>query len=259
MNKELLEQYLKEGKSTRKIAELMGVHHNTVSYWIKKYNLNDKSKFKKTDNYKFGKIDSKEKAYLLGFILADSHISDNNSVEISVSMQDKEVVEYLSRILNSNVSYDNIMDKKAKRFPRARTVKKIEDITKFIGGRRKEERHFPIVNKKYAKYLLQGLFDADGCITWGVRKDKKRLWHKICITSQLNILIGVQNFLNKTLGISTVVRPKGSEKCYIIEFANKEDVIKFLNYIYSDDYIVLKRKYFKSNALRLELGEFGES
>lgn len=259
MDKELLEQYLKEGKSTRKIAELMGIHHNTVSYWIKKYNLNDKSKFKKSDNYKFGKIDSKEKAYLLGFVLADSYVSKNNSVEISVSMQDKEVVEYLSKILNSNVQYDNTFDKKTKRFPRARTIKKIEDITKFIGGTKKEERHFPIVNEKYAKYLLQGLFDADGCITWGVRKDKNRLWHKISITSQLNILVGVQNFLNKTLGISTVVRPKSSEKCFIIEFANREDVIKFLNYIYSDNYIVLKRKYFKSKALRLELGEFGES
>ena len=36
--------------------------------------------------------------------------------------------------------------------------------------------------------------------------------------------------------------------------------IEFLNYIYPDDnFIILNRKYNKAEALRLELGEFGES
>lgn len=259
MNKELLEQYLKEGMSTRDIAKLVGKHHNTVSYWVNKYGLNETSKFKKNDKFTFTKIDSKEKAYALGFILADGSISNKNLVELSVNMQDKEIVEYLSTILNSNVNYDDTFDKKKKRFPRARTFKIITDIVKFVGGRLKEERHYPIVNNRYEKYLLQGLFDADGCITWGRRKDKNRLWHKVSITSQLNILIGVQKFLLKELDISTSIRPKVNENCYVIEFCNKDNIIKFLNYIYSDDFIVLKRKYSKANALRLELGEFGES
>ena len=35
--------------------------------------------------------------------------------------------------------------------------------------------------------------------------------------------------------------------------------MKFLGYIYQDDFIVLKRKYLKYKALRLELEENGES
>ena len=74
----------------------------------------------------------------------------------------------------------------------------------------------------------------------------------------VKILTGVQQFLLKKLSISTIVRPKKNENCYVIEFANKKDVIKFLDYIYSDNFIVLQRKYLKANALRLELEENGE-
>ena len=45
-----------------------------------------------------------------------------------------------------------------------------------------------------------------------------------------------------------------------MEFANKEDIIKFYNYLYADtSFIPLKRKFDNYNALRLELGEFRET
>jgi len=258
MNKELLEQFLSDGKSTREIQEIIGLHHNTISYWINKYNLNDKSQYKKSENYTFTKIDTKEKAYILGFILADGAITNTNT-EISVSMQDKEVVEFIAKIINGNVHYDNTFNKQTRRFPRARLIKKIIDITKFIGGQNKPDRHYPIIRHDLEKYMMLGLFDSDGCITWGFRKDKNRLWQKINITSSLKILTGVQQYLIKKLDISTIVRPKKDENCYIIEFSNKHDVLKFLKHIYSDkDFIVLKRKYLKAEALRLELEENGE-
>ena len=86
------------------------------------------------------------------------------------------------------------------------------------------------------------------------------MWHKITFSSSLKILTGVQQYLYKELNISTVVRPKSNENCSILEFANKKDILVFLNYIYSDrDFIILKRKQLKAEALRLKLGEFGET
>ena len=259
MEKEKLESYLNDGLSTRDIQNITGLHRNTISYWIKKYNLTESMKFKKNESFCFGEIDSKEKAYCLGFILADGAISKNN-IEISVAMDDKEVLEFISKTINSNVNYDFSYDKALKRFPRARTHKKIEDITKFIGGTLKEFRHFPRVRKDLQKYLLLGIFDADGCVTWGHRKDRNRLWHKITFSSSLKILTGVQQYLYKELNISTIVRPRSDENCSILEFANKKDILVFLNHIYSDsDFIILKRKQLKALALRLKLGEFGET
>ena len=109
------------------------------------------------------------------------------------------------------------------------------------------------------RYLLLGFFDADGCITWGRRKDRNRIWQKVSFTSQLHLLEGVQKMLYSNIGISSTIRPKSDEECYIIEISNKEDVLKFINYIYpeNDKFIILQRKYLKANALRLELEEFG--
>ena len=68
----------------------------------------------------------------------------------------------------------------------------------------------------------------------------------------------IQKLLQK-LNITSSLRPKGKENCYVLELASKEDVKKILSYMYGDeDLIILHRKFDKYNALRLELGEFGE-
>lgn len=260
MDKQYLIQCLENGMSTRDIEKDCGLCHTTVSYWISKYNLNDMGKYKKNPIYLFNKIDSIEKAYILGFILADGGISENNSVEISVSMKDKSVVEYIAKILNANITYDYTYNKKTRRFPRVRITKRIKDITKFTGGVKKSDRHYPRVGRKFEQHLLRGVFDADGCITWGRRKDRNRIWQKISFTSQYKILLGVQKFLLKNLDISTSIRPKGNSNCYILDFSSLAEVIRFCEYIYQDEKnIVLKRKYLKYKALRLELEENGES
>ena len=260
MSRDELLKLLLEGKSTRKIAEELNVGKSTVGYWINKYNLNEYLKYKKHENnYSFNKIDSKEKAYTLGFILADSNITPKNIVEISVEKRDAEILNFISNVIQSNISIDNTFNKEKRRFPRARTSRKINDILKFTGGRLKKERHYPRVRKDLERYLLLGFFEADGCITWGIRKDRNRLWHKVTFTSQLHLLEGIQKMLYNNIGISSIIRPKSNEDCYIIEFSNKEDILKFINYIYpkDDSFIILQRKYLKANALRLELEEFG--
>lgn len=123
MDKIFLEECLDKGMSTRDIEKICNKKHTTISYWIKKYELQHKSNYYKTDNYKFEKIDTKEKAYVLGFLLADASINNTNT-EISVSLYDKKVVEFISKIINGKVRYDHTVNKAQRRFPRARLVKK---------------------------------------------------------------------------------------------------------------------------------------
>lgn len=208
-------------------------------------------------SYKIQKIDSKAKAYILGFICCNSSIS-NSRVEVSIEKQDREVLDYISKEIDCDVFVYNTFDAKARRFPRACCSKKIPDIKAFVGGEKKADRHLPIVSKQLNRYLLLGAFDADGCLTWGRRKDRNRIWQKISFTTSLNIAICIQQLLIKEVNISTVVRPKTSCNCYVVEFSNKKDVLKFIDYIYPDDFVVLKRKYLKAKALRLELEENGE-
>ena len=205
------------------------------------------------------KINSKELAYVIGFISADASIDKINRVEISTSIKDKSIIEFISKIINSNISVDETYIQEKKIFPRYRTSRKITDILKFVGNRKKEFRNIPIISNEFTKYLVLGFFDGDGCITWGRRKDRNRIWQNISFTSSYFLLESIQKILLK-IGISSSIKPKGTEKCFILKISSKKDVLKFCEWIYSDeDFIILKRKFDVFRALRLELGEFGET
>lgn len=258
ISKELLENFLKEGKTTREIGLILGVANTAISRYIRNYNLNNLYSKPKYLPYHLTKIDSKELAYMLGFIIADSSIN-NEIVEISVAINDSELMDLFSPLLGIKSFEDLTLVKEKRRFPRIRLVRKIVGINKFIGGNKKKDRNVPIIQKDLEVYLIRGIFDADGCITWGYRKDRNRIWHKVSFTSSLGILTSVQKVLYK-IGVSTIVRPKANEDCYVLEFANKEDILKFYNYLYADkSFMPLKRKFDNYNALRLELGELSEN
>lgn len=258
ISRELLENFLKEGKTTREIGLILGVANTTISRYIRNYGLNNLYKKPKYLPYHLTKIDSKEVAYMLGFIIADSSIN-NEVVEISVAIKDSELIELFSLLLGINPRKDLTLIPEKGRFPRIRLVRKITGINKFIGGDKKRYRNVPIIQRDLEVYLIRGIFDADGSIIWGYRKDRNRTWHKVSFTSSLGILTSVQKVLYK-IGISTIVRPKTNEDCYVLEFANKEDILKFYDYLYADkSFIPLKRKFDNYNALRLELGELSEN
>ena len=258
ISKELLENFLKEGKTTREIGLMLGVANTTISRYIRNYGLSNLYKKPKYLPYHLTKIDSKEVAYMLGFIIADSSIN-NEIVEISIAIKDSELIELFSSLLGINPHKDLTLVQEKGRFPRIRLIRKIIGINKFIGGDKKKDRNVPIIQRNLEVYLIRGIFDADGSITWGYRKDRNRTWHKVSFTSSLGILTSVQKVLYK-IGISTIVRPKTNEDCYVLEFANKEDILKFYDYLYADEsFIPLKRKFNNYNALRLELGELSEN
>lgn len=263
MNKEVLIQMLKEGKTHREIGLLLGKGKSTVGYWINAYNLNQLSANKKPiykDEYMFNKIDTKEKAYIIGYALADAYISDD-VLEFCCAVNDKEMLDFISKYMGGNVkTYPAYNSPKS--FPNAKiSIGNKSIITDFKKhcSTKKSTRHCPIIQKRLERYLVQGFFDGDGCITWGIRKDRNRIWQKVSFTSQLKVLEGVQQILLKHCDIATIIRPKGHDKCFVLEFSSKKNVLKFLNFIYPDnEFIILKRKHKKANALRLELDEFGE-
>lgn len=266
MEKQILKNYLEQGLTNREIAKLVGKGKSTISYWVIQHGLQSSLKYNKPvykDVDYFNKINTKEKAYILGFILGDGHLTEKD-LETTVALEDKVILDFMQKELGGNIRVDNTLNKKKKRYPRARTcigqATIIKDLGILFGGYLKEYRNLPHISPKLNRYLLQGFFDAEGCVTWGKRKDRNRVWHKISFTSQFGMLEGIQNILIKE-GIASKIKPKsGGEKCYVMEFSAKKDVLSFLSIIYPDDsFVILERKYNNAHALRLELGEFGES
>lgn len=263
MERELLEKYILEGKTQREIAKIIGVSKSTVGYWTQKYELSQftqKVKIQYKNEMLFNKIDSREAAYILGYTLADGYVTDSG-ITYGCAIADREILDYIAYATGGNVKEDLTTNLAQKKHPNVQlgiyNKNIVTDINKH--GSKKEDKHIPIIPKEFERYLLLGFFDGDGCLTWGRRKDRNRIWHKISFTASYNLLIGVQRILEKHCQISSSIKPKGKEKCFVLEFASKTSVINFLNFIYPDEhFIVLNRKYNKAQALRLELGEFGE-
>lgn len=258
----LLEELVKSGKTTREIGIDLNISNAYVSYLVRKFNLLDSLKYKKpiiNIDY-FQKIDTKEKAYILGFLLADGCLTENKGISCAVALVDEIIIDFISEQTGAHKRVYTTMDIKTRRFPNATfsiNIKQINnDLHKLFGGYLKEDRHIPRIKKELESYMILGLFDADGCITFGKRKDRNRLWQKISFTSKLNILAGIQNILLKQ-DISTKIYKKKDSDCYILDICDKKKVVLFLDYIYND-LVVLDRKYNKAQALRLELGELGK-
>lgn len=255
LTKEYCEEKLKEGWSIRKIGRINNIPNKTVQYWTIKWNLlSNYNKPNYNEEY-FKKIDTKEKAYLLGFLLGDSSLS-NECLELSLAKSDIEILKLLSNEIGSNITIDNTYVKSEKRFPRVRTSIGnriiIDFIKKLFGGLKKEDRHIPIINKELKKYLLLGFFDAEGCITYGIRKDRNIFWGKVYFTSQLKMLEGIQNILIDE-NISSTIKKRTKENCYDLYIRTNSfyKTIKLLNI----PELGLKRKQEKINALlRQELG-----
>lgn len=240
MEKKELKQYLEEGKTFREIAKLVGKSHQTVDYYVGKYDLRNYVLNQKPSIYKFTKIDTKEKAYIIGFIAGDAAFTETKLLDLAVASEDREILEFIASILKCEIKDNSKYDVKKRIFPNSRISCSIPDIFTFIGDRLKINRNLPIVSKKLDPYLVQGFFDAEGCITWGFRKDRGRLWQKVSFTSSEKLLVTLQKIL-LNYGISTAVKPKSGENCSVIEFSNELDVFTFLKFLPKDGYF-LKRK-----------------
>ena len=273
IHKEKIKEYLKEGYSLRKISEKENIPLTTLRYNVNKYNLKQYNNFVRNIDDKdfFKEINTKEKAYIIGFILGDGEIHGTNDVQLGIKLSDKQLIYDINTYLpwEGHIKEDLTFDKKTRRFPRirfnfrSRAFGKV--LVKMFGDRLASKRNMPIISKPLRPYLIAGLFDSDGCITYGFRKDRNRLWYKVSFTCNENILLGLQKELY-TNNISSRIYPKKNENVFVLEITNLKDIYKFFKLLPIDG-IRLKRKVKKFNnwlqevtktPLRLKLGELGE-
>lgn len=103
MNKEaiiLFKELLEKGYTQTQAADACGIPRKLVTYYINTRNLKVTNKARRSfinDNY-FDIIDTENKAYLLGFILADGSLSEKEKrICINNSIDDLEVIELIQK------------------------------------------------------------------------------------------------------------------------------------------------------------------
>lgn len=262
INKDIEKNMIRDYKnliSSTKVAIKYGFKtHKTVIDVLNKFDI-DIREPKKITYYNmdyFKKINSHDRAYILGFLLADGYvIKDYSGIAMQLNEDDGYILERMSRRLGESTTIIHIdcsrkRKHRSKNFRNARDMKRMScfcpsmanDLKKYGMVKNKTfTLKFPSgIPKKYLSSFCRGLWDGDGTV--GIAKTRN-IWCQVVSASS--------NFLHKLSEnipfLNCVQNPSKGLNLYTLRICggNKETK-RFLKWIYkykSDLY--LERKYAK--------------
>lgn len=222
-----------------------------------------KEKYTYNHDY-FEKIDTKEKAYWLGFIYADGGVSidsKNNSCELAIKLQasDAEHLRKFNKALNGNVEvkFDtrecNLNGKTYNccmiRFYSEKLVHNLEKYG-VVQNKTKKIR-FPNIDKIFYNDFIRGYFDGDGCICEDKKKNGKSSIRADFACGTTDFLEDLRKILYDN-GIYSFIY-KWENKAPRLMIGGMKNVHHFLLYIYKNKTEYLDRKYQKTINLYKEL------
>ena len=210
------------------------------------------------ENY-FDKIDTPNKAYILGWIISDGYVTKN---KLKFGIKDLEILEFIKSEMQSEhkiseiFKYDNRTKKTYQQYTLQICSKKIsESLNKLnIWQAKSFTVDLPIIDKSLYSHLIRGIFDGDGYIGKRINNKGENFPRFSLIVSETlyNKLIPIFEELNIELLKPTLVSQKNNDKILKLLIYKKNDLRLFFNYIYGDGNVSkLNRKYnkFKESLL----------
>lgn len=226
----------KSGLSSTKIGQMYNVCTHTITNLLNKYNIPRNNLYHNINliaNY-WEVIDTKDKAYFLGFLIADGNVI-GNAVRLSLNIKDEEILEVFSRVTHNENKLHH--DSRNCVIFGVKRQQWVNDLAKYgIIPNKTRTVTEPIISDELMPHLLRGLIDGDGWVTSS---------HKIGFCGNLQSVTQVQNYLVNKLNVYNVkiIQCRKSE-LYMIQWASKKDFLSICEYIYKDkEDFYLKRKY----------------
>ena len=252
--KKLLEERIIElynqGLSLQKVANFVGYKSaNSVKNILIKYGIQRRGTAGFKEPFKenfFENIDSEEKAYFLGFLMADGNVyvrkQSQPCIRLEISVKDLEILERFKMAIESQNSI--CFDKRNCCSLKVHSCKMFNDLGKLgvIPNKTKHEI-IPNINQDMMRHFIRGFFDGDGWCT-NTTSHGKRKGSRKCIgfVSNYEFLDNLNIILNSEIGtrINKVVERIG---CSMLLYSSNKDVESLREYMYNDATIYLKRKY----------------
>lgn len=246
-DKETLKTLYEKHKNVRKVAELLNVNHKTISAWMKKHEIETLgSQGARTNNLNhdfFESIDSEQKAYWLGFIMADGCVykgSDKYSLRLQINLKGSDVhhLEKFQKAINSSYKIqEKIVKTSNVCLLKVNSTKMCQDLMSLnVTPRKSLVSLMPDIPSELMKHYIRGYFDGDGCLDIA----KGNLRARIAGGSEM--LRSIQESLTEASIFSALYLPTGNKKISNLEITRKDDALKFAEWIYKDSKEFLERK-----------------
>lgn len=258
--KEASEYYTNNDISIINCAKKFKIGKNTLYNYLKEKNLiKSIGIYQKDISYNekfFDNIDTEEKAYWLGFIMADGYTrlnKKNNPAQtsIEISKRDIEILNAFKDSINSN----HIIRERSRRTVTGK-ISEICSITVSSEHLTSKLISYGVVpNKTYIGYIneevfndneelifhyLRGYSDGDGTIN----KNRGSYVFKLVIKSE-SILNTISNWIKKYCNIEPKIKLQSDSlgSAYRLSIQNKKEYFIFLDKLYKNANIYLDRKY----------------
>ena len=246
---EIVTRY-RAGESTRSIACSLKVGRTSV---ISALDLKGVSRRATSNSYRFRKndfdqgffssIDSARKAYWLGFVAADGHVSDDG-LNVTVHVSD---ADHMSQLATDLMSAPN-------------TVRKRNNVCRFdvysqtlvrdlrtLGLFRNKSFTLspPSLPEALERHFIRGLFDGDGSIKISNRRKSRYVNLVTEYTVSLCGTHSVMSYCRDTISLACFAsRPSIRVKDNLshLEWGGRQQVIRILDWLYSDSDRFLQRK-----------------
>lgn len=199
-------------------------------------------KYKFNEDY-FENIDSEDKAYFLGFIVADGCISDKTNT-IKIIQKETDILYVFKKYINSEGVVFTSKSRNISSFSVSsdKTKNDLENLG--IHSNKTSVVKYPTIPDNLQNHFMRGVFDGDGCIT--LRTDKRDSQQR----GQVNICSGSLDFIKeyynklvelaKLTGKNKIRCPKGTY--YVVDWGGLSDVENIYQFLYTNSTVYLKRK-----------------
>ena len=235
------------GETTISIAEKYNVSDETIRRWLNILGIKRRSaKYHVNQNY-FDVIDDQNKAYILGLLYADGYNNvKNHCVSITLQEKDKHILESISNLVESDrpLRFVNNSKKNQNWSDCYQLMLTNEHLSKTLENygviqAKSLVLQFPHwLDESLLSHFLRGYIDGDGHIS------KKKSGGGVSLVGTEHFCTAVQNTLKDKLGIeSKIYVPKNAKSTRILIINRKSDSKVFLDFIYNDVNLFLKRKF----------------
>lgn len=279
MESEICNLY-KSGNSLSDIAKKLSISKSMAYRCLKKNNIDTKKNsshyIKKLYDYEiddsfFEKIDTEEKAYILGFLYADGNLHKKNyHIKLKLQERDKYILEAMNIALKSNKPlyfHKKIKKEHQNQFSIVISNKKMYNDVIKIGlypDKTYDLRFKKVFDDKLYSHFLRGYFDGDGCICvynnrpkymskkTGLEKEYNRQMGEVSFTGTKLMCIWLKDFLLKNLKIESHINDnkKHDSRITNLKITTQHGIFKFYEFLYKDAHIFLERKKEKFNKLK---------
>jgi len=249
-----------EGLSPTEIGAKYGADQVTVLRVLHRLGVKVKSSAEVQTKYHvrrddvFSCIDTFEKAYWLGFLIADGSVSEGKkgyspAVQISLQAQDAEHLRRFADFIGSNAPLYTIPKKNAVYFT-ARSKRLVEDLIRAGCVPQKSlTARFPswaVPESLFGAFVL-GYFDGDGSFIEVRKHGELDGWRASWSCGSIAFLEDLRRVLGHSAGIfsATLSGPRKNSRTRQLMIHRKDDLLRLYHWMYDGATVFLERKKAK--------------